>query len=208
MSGQYKVAWLCEALLVSRSGYYDWKERRQPTRPAPTGEHATCANASEKSLRAVVRPMAARAWLMCWAVRDGAIALPGSCAQSASLPGSAPSIDVATTDSRHGGPIAPNRLAQILPSTAQPSLGHRRHRRPDRPRLVLSGRRPGCLHPPRDRLGHEPNPRCSTRHRRPAHGLSPTPPCSTPHRPLRSRELSSPAPLTAKSSPNTVCSLP
>ncbi len=28
MSGQYKVAWLCEALLVSRSGYYDWKERR------------------------------------------------------------------------------------------------------------------------------------------------------------------------------------
>src|SRR6266487_4268356 len=29
MSGQYKVAWLCEALLVSRSGYYDWKERRQ-----------------------------------------------------------------------------------------------------------------------------------------------------------------------------------
>ena len=27
MSGQYKVAWLCEALLVSRSGYYDWKAR-------------------------------------------------------------------------------------------------------------------------------------------------------------------------------------
>jgi hypothetical protein len=29
MSGQYKVAWLSEALLVSRSGYYHWKERRQ-----------------------------------------------------------------------------------------------------------------------------------------------------------------------------------
>jgi len=28
LSGQYKLAWLCEALLVSRSGYYDWKERR------------------------------------------------------------------------------------------------------------------------------------------------------------------------------------
>ena len=27
MSGQYKIAWLCEALLVSRSGYYDWKVR-------------------------------------------------------------------------------------------------------------------------------------------------------------------------------------
>ena len=32
MSGSYKVAWLCEALLVSRSGYYDWREqRRQPS---------------------------------------------------------------------------------------------------------------------------------------------------------------------------------
>ncbi len=29
MSGQYKVAWLCEALLVSRSGYYEWIERRR-----------------------------------------------------------------------------------------------------------------------------------------------------------------------------------
>ena len=33
MSGQYKVAWLCEALLVSRSGYYDWKERRHSPGP-------------------------------------------------------------------------------------------------------------------------------------------------------------------------------
>ena len=33
MSGQYKLAWLCEALLVSRSGYYDWKERRRQPGP-------------------------------------------------------------------------------------------------------------------------------------------------------------------------------
>jgi len=33
MSGSYKVAWLCEALLVSRSGYYDWRERR--VKPGP-----------------------------------------------------------------------------------------------------------------------------------------------------------------------------
>src|SRR5438034_10193255 len=33
MSGQYKVACLCEALLVSRSGYYDWKERRRHPGP-------------------------------------------------------------------------------------------------------------------------------------------------------------------------------
>ena len=31
MSGQYKTAWLCEALLVSHSGYYAWiKGRRFP----------------------------------------------------------------------------------------------------------------------------------------------------------------------------------
>src|SRR5204863_1697648 len=33
MSGQYKISWLCEALLVSRSGYYDWKERRHSPGP-------------------------------------------------------------------------------------------------------------------------------------------------------------------------------
>ena len=33
MSGRYKVAWLCEALLVSRSGYYDWVRRRQQPGP-------------------------------------------------------------------------------------------------------------------------------------------------------------------------------
>jgi len=33
MSGQSKVAWLCEALLVSRSGYYDWVERRRQPGP-------------------------------------------------------------------------------------------------------------------------------------------------------------------------------
>ena len=29
MSADYKVAWLCDALLVSRSGYYDWIKRRR-----------------------------------------------------------------------------------------------------------------------------------------------------------------------------------
>ena len=33
MSGQYKLKWLCEALLVSRSGYYDWLRRRHTPGP-------------------------------------------------------------------------------------------------------------------------------------------------------------------------------
>jgi hypothetical protein len=40
MSGQYKVAWLCEALLVSRSGYYDWKERRRSITPLLVQSHS------------------------------------------------------------------------------------------------------------------------------------------------------------------------
>ena len=49
-SGQYKVAWLCDALLVSRSGYYHWVERRrQPT--LRQLETSIYANASALSLR-------------------------------------------------------------------------------------------------------------------------------------------------------------
>jgi Transposase and inactivated derivatives len=29
MKGRYKLSWLCEALMVSRSGYYDWIRRRE-----------------------------------------------------------------------------------------------------------------------------------------------------------------------------------
>src|SRR5882762_8189118 len=33
MSGRYKLKWLCEAFLVSRSGYYDWRQRRRAPGP-------------------------------------------------------------------------------------------------------------------------------------------------------------------------------
>jgi putative transposase len=33
MSGHHKLKWLCEALLVSRSGYYDWRRRQQQPGP-------------------------------------------------------------------------------------------------------------------------------------------------------------------------------
>ena len=92
MSGQYKVAWLCEALLVSRSGYYDWKERRRQPGHA-NWKTSACASVSERNLLAVARLTAAHDWLMCWVVRDGAIALPGSCAWSGSSPGNAPNIE-------------------------------------------------------------------------------------------------------------------
>ena len=74
MSGQYKVAWLCEALLVSRSGYYDWKSGAAHPHRA-NWKTSACASASERNLLAVARLTAAHAWLMRCAVRDGAIAL-------------------------------------------------------------------------------------------------------------------------------------
>ncbi|MGI8821295.1 MAG: hypothetical protein ACR2ID_10590 [Chthoniobacterales bacterium] len=52
MSGRYKVAWLCEALLVSRSGHYDWVERRRQPRPRAS-RACICESASGRSLRAV-----------------------------------------------------------------------------------------------------------------------------------------------------------
>jgi len=114
MSGQYKVAWLCEALLVSRSGYYDWKERRHLPGFAPTGEHPL-ARAHPRGICSQSPDLRQpRAWLMRWAVRDGAIALLALCAWSESLPGSAPNIGQPTTDSRHSGPIAPTDCTTSL----------------------------------------------------------------------------------------------
>lgn len=112
MSGSYNVAWLCEALLVSRSGYYDWlRRRRQPSR-------RECEN----------RILTERIRLV-FAANRGAY---GSPRITRELDGAASRNRVArlmrrqmifarqrskyrpqTTDSRHADPIAPNRLQNL-----------------------------------------------------------------------------------------------
>ena len=57
------------------------------------------------------RPTAARGSRTRWVVPASATALPGSCACLFARQRS--KYRVATTDSRHGGPIAPNRLPQL-----------------------------------------------------------------------------------------------
>lgn len=112
MSGQYKVAWLCEALLVSRSGYYDWKERRQ--RPGPRQLEST-------SLRARIREEFARSRQTYGSPRLAqALGCPGRRNRIARLMRAErlfarqrSKYRVATTDSRHGGPIAPNRIRSL-----------------------------------------------------------------------------------------------
>jgi len=109
MSGQYKVAWLCEALLVSRSGYYDWKERRH--RPGPRQVENTRLRESicrefARSRQTYGSPRLAHA-LGCPGRRNRIARLMRSQHLFARQRSK---YRVATTDSRHGGPIAPNRL--------------------------------------------------------------------------------------------------
>ena len=109
MSGQYKVAWLCEALLVSRSGYYDWKARA----------HRPGARQMENMrLRQRIREEFARSRQTYGSPRLAqVIGCPGRRNRIARLMRAErffarqrSKYRVATTDSDHGGPIAPNRL--------------------------------------------------------------------------------------------------
>ena len=112
MSGRYKVAWLCEALLVSRSGYYDWVRRRQ--RPGPR-------QAANLQLRQRIREEFARSRDTYGSPRLAQVlGCPGSHNRIARLmrqeriwARQRSKFRVATTDSRHGSPIAPNRILQL-----------------------------------------------------------------------------------------------
>ncbi|MBM3874816.1 MAG: IS3 family transposase [Verrucomicrobia bacterium] len=109
MSGRYKVQWLCEALLVSRSGYYDWQRRRRQPGPRAAANAALCERIHlefVRQRRAYGSPRLARA-----------LGLPGSRHRIARLmrqnrlqARQRSKYRVATTDSRHADPIAPNRL--------------------------------------------------------------------------------------------------
>ncbi|MGH8092702.1 MAG: IS3 family transposase [Chthoniobacterales bacterium] len=109
MSGPYKVAWLCEALLVSRSGFYHWKERRQ--RPGPRKVETI-------HLRARIREEFTRSRQTYGSPRLARVlGCPGRRNRIARLMRAErlfarqrSKYRHATTESRHGGPIAPNRL--------------------------------------------------------------------------------------------------
>ena len=109
MSGTHKVAWLCEALLVSRSGYYDWRRRRR----APGPRQIETARLRQRIREEFTRsretygsPRLAHV-LGCPGRRNRIARLmhrEGIWARQRSK------YRPATTDSRHDDPIAPNRL--------------------------------------------------------------------------------------------------
>jgi putative transposase len=113
MSGQYKIAWLCEALLVSRSGYYDWMKRRSNPGPRQQENIALGQRIREEFIRSRQTYGSPRlAHVLGCPGRRNRIArlmrLERLFARQRSK------YRPATTDSRHGGPIAPNRVRALV----------------------------------------------------------------------------------------------
>ena len=112
MSAQHKVAWLCEALLVSRSGYYGWIQRRH--HPGPRERE-------NAQLRQQIKEQFARSGQTYGSPRLAhALGCPGRrnriariMRQKRLFARQRSKYRVATTDSRHGGPIAPNRIRTL-----------------------------------------------------------------------------------------------
>jgi putative transposase len=112
MKGQYKIARLCEALLVSRSGYYDWKERCHH----PGARQVENARLAEQIREEFTRsrhtygsPRLAHA-LGCPGRRNRIARLMR---QQRLFARQRSKYRVKTTDSSHGGPIAPHRLRHL-----------------------------------------------------------------------------------------------
>jgi len=113
MSGRYKIAWLCEALLVSRSGYYDWIKRRHDPGPRQLENIRLRARIREEFMRSRQTYGSPRlAQVLGCPGRRNLIArlmhLERLFARQRSK------YRVATTDSRHGEPIAPNRVHALV----------------------------------------------------------------------------------------------
>jgi putative transposase len=112
MSGQYKIAWLCEALLVSRSGYYAWIRRRRcpgPRQLENTRLRERIRDEFARSRQTYGSPRLAQV-LGCPGRRNRIARLMRlECLFARQRSKYRPQ----TTDSRHGGPIAPNRLRTL-----------------------------------------------------------------------------------------------
>jgi len=112
MSGEYKVEWLCEAFLVSSSGYYTWQKRCQ--NPGPRAK----ANAQ---LKLRIREEYERSNETYGSPRITRALGPGIGRHRVARLMREEQIHVrqrskfrkATTDSSHKDPIAPNRLREV-----------------------------------------------------------------------------------------------
>lgn len=112
MSGSYKTAWLCEALMVSRSGYYDWLRRQQ--KPGPRQRE-------NRQLRERIRSIFVESRRtygsprIAWVLRGKASRnrVARLMRQERLWARQRSKYRPMTTDSRHADPIAPNRLPEV-----------------------------------------------------------------------------------------------
>jgi transposase InsO family protein len=113
MSGRYKLKWLCQALLVARSGYYDWLRRRHQPGPRQR-ENLTLRQQIREEFahnrQSYGSPRLARAL----GRRTSRNRIARLMRQECLWARQRSKFRVATTDSRHAEPIAPNRLAELV----------------------------------------------------------------------------------------------
>ena len=112
MSGQYKTAWLCDALLVSRSGYYGWIKRRRCPGPRQLENIRLRQRIREEFMRSrqtYGSPRLAQV-LRCPGRRNRIARLMR---QERIFARQRSKYRPMTTDSRHGGLIAPNRVRTL-----------------------------------------------------------------------------------------------
>lgn len=112
MSGSHHVIWLCEALMVSRSGYYDWlRRRRHPGRRECENRELSerIRTVFEANRRAYGSPRIARE-LSGAASRNRIARLMR---RQMIYARQRSKYRPQTTDSRHDNPIAPNRLRDL-----------------------------------------------------------------------------------------------
>jgi putative transposase len=116
MSGHYPIERLCETLLVSRSGFYAWRRRRQQPGPRQRANlllRQRIRVAFAHSRQTYGSPRLARA-LGCGGSRNRIARLMRLDQLRARQRSK---YRVVTTDSRHDGPIAPHRLTDVTPQT-------------------------------------------------------------------------------------------
>ncbi len=172
MSDEYPVQRLCELFAVSRSGYYTWRKGEASPRARHDAALAVQIAAVHAKSRGTYGSPRVTLDLQESGERVGRHRVARLMRRAGLRGRQKRRYRVVTTDSRHGEPIAPNRLAA---HKAGSGLADRPDLRAHRRGLALLGGRPGSLQPPAGGLGHGRLVGDDPADRGAENGLGPTP---------------------------------
>lgn len=116
-AGEHKVARLCRALSVSKSGYYAWQKREPSRRAERDGELLAQIREAHANSRRTYGSPRVHAELRAEGTRCSRKRVARLMRQ-AGLSARRPRRAVRTTDSRHSLPVAPNRLGRDFTAPA------------------------------------------------------------------------------------------